>query len=90
MTTPARRRRFVFVDWRLRPDLDDDAPPLIYVLRCRALRDDGSECAAQSPPSEDPAQPQTWAFTHLRERPEHTGYTEVIERPWVMGREGPT
>jgi hypothetical protein len=75
--------------WRLKPDLDDDAPSLSYTFRCCALKDDDTECAAQSPPSEDPAQPQTWAFTHLRDHPEHTSFAELIERPWRMWREGP-
>ncbi|WP_338677159.1 hypothetical protein V1460_32425 [Streptomyces sp. SCSIO 30461] len=66
------RRRLAFVDWTLRPDRDDDAPPTTYALRCLALTDDDNECAATSPPGDDPTAPQTWAFTHLREHPEHT------------------
>ncbi|MCZ7415427.1 hypothetical protein O3441_25800 [Streptomyces sp. WMMC897] len=42
-----------------------------------------------SPTSEDPCDPQEWAFGHLREHPEHTSYAEVIERPWAMWWEGP-
>ncbi|WP_327401118.1 hypothetical protein OG194_13520 [Streptomyces sp. NBC_01288] len=57
----------------------------------RTLRPDhDTEYAATSPPSNDPAEPQSWAFTHLREHPGHTSYAEVIERPWVMWEEGPT
>lgn len=42
------------------------------------------------PASEDPTVPQDWAFDHMREHPEHTGYAEVIERPWVMWRGCPS
>ncbi|MFJ3933268.1 hypothetical protein [Streptomyces sp. NPDC090029] len=82
--TAATRRRFAFVDWTLRPDQDDDAPPTTYAFRCLTLSEDDTECAAMSPASEDPTEPQTWAFDHMREHPEHTGYIELIERPWVM------
>ncbi|MGW7519953.1 DUF7848 domain-containing protein [Streptomyces sp. NPDC054796] len=84
------RRKFAFFDWRLRPDQDDDAPPTTYTFRCLTLNDDDTECAAKSPASDDPTEPQTWAFAHMREFPEHTSYAEVTERPWAMWREGPT
>ncbi|WP_051741918.1 DUF7848 domain-containing protein [Streptomyces xylophagus] len=87
MTVPIRRT-FRFVDWTLRPDHDTDAPPLRYAFRCLALDADDTECAAQSSPSNDPTEPQTWAFAHLREHPGHTSYAEVIERPWVMWQGG--
>lgn len=87
--TAAARRVFRFVQWTLRPDQDDDAPPLTYAFRCLTLNDDDTECAARSASSGDPAEPQAWAFGHLRDYPGHTSYTEVIERPWVMWREGP-
>ncbi|MFE9609067.1 hypothetical protein [Streptomyces sp. NPDC006012] len=83
------RRNFAFFKWTLRPDRDDDAPPTTYVLRCLTLTGDDTACAAKSPSSENPGEPQKWAFDHLREHPEHTSYAEVIERPWVMWREGP-
>ncbi|MCX2969839.1 MULTISPECIES: DUF7848 domain-containing protein [Streptomyces] len=85
----ARRRVFRFVEWTLRLDQDDDAPPLRYAFRCLALEDDDTECAARSPLSEDPGAARAWVFGHLRAHPEHTGYAEVIERPWVMWRGGP-
>ncbi|WP_236240329.1 hypothetical protein [Streptomyces sp. CC228A] len=88
--TAAARRTFRFVDWTLRPDQDDDAPPLTYAFRCLALTEDDTECAARSPASWDPARPQDWAFMHMREHPEHTSYAEVIERPWVMWRGCPS
>ncbi|OII69758.1 MULTISPECIES: hypothetical protein [unclassified Streptomyces] len=88
--TTATRRTFRFVDWTLRLDQDDDAPPVTYVFRCLTLTEDDAECAAQSPASEDPTVPQDWAFDHMREHPEHTGYAEVIERPWVMWRGCPS
>ncbi len=82
--TAAARRRFAFVDWTLCPDRDDDAPPTTYAFRCLTLTEDDTECAAMSPASVDPTEPQTWVFDHMREHPEHTGYAELIERPWVM------
>ncbi|ARP71919.1 hypothetical protein LK07_21545 [Streptomyces pluripotens] len=88
MSTPARGT-FRFVNWTLRPDRDDDAPPVTYAFRCLTLTGNDTECEARSEPSTDPTEPQTWAFGHLREHPEHTSYAEVIERPWVMWREGP-
>ncbi|GAA3856197.1 hypothetical protein GCM10023084_07620 [Streptomyces lacrimifluminis] len=88
--TTTTRRTFRFVNWTLRPDQDDDAPPLMYGFRCLALTDDDTGCAAKSSLSKDPTEPQTWAFAHRREHPEHTSYAEVIERPWVMWREGST
>lgn len=72
---------FRLVRWTLRPDREDDAPPTTYALRCLAIEDDDTGCGARSLPSTDPTEPQTWAFNHLREHPEHTGYAEVIERP---------
>ncbi|MFF2850209.1 hypothetical protein ACFVT5_28300 [Streptomyces sp. NPDC058001] len=86
--TKTTRRVFRFVRWTLRPDQDPDAPPLTYSLRCLTLITDDTECDAKSPPSTDPTEPQTWAFTHLRAHPDHTSYAEVIERPWVMWCEG--
>lgn len=83
------RRRFAFFEWTLRPDQDDDAPPVTYAFRCLTLNDDDTECDARSEPNTDPAEPQTWAFAHMRRHPEHTSYAEVIERPWVMWRGGP-
>ncbi|PWI44598.1 hypothetical protein, partial [Streptomyces sp. ICBB 8177] len=61
-----RRRVFRFVEWTLRPDRDEDAPPVTYALRCLTLRDDDSECGARSRASTDPCVPQEWAFGHLR------------------------
>ncbi|WP_317633488.1 DUF7848 domain-containing protein [Streptomyces sp. HUAS TT20] len=83
-------RRFAFFNWTLRPDLDSDASPTTYVFRCLTLKDDDTECAATSPRSECPSEPQTWAFAHMREHPGHTSYAEEIERPWVMWRGDPT
>ncbi|WP_431783248.1 hypothetical protein [Streptomyces chumphonensis] len=87
--TPAPRRVFRFVNWTLRPDQDEDAPPLTHAFRCLTLRDDDSPCGARSEASTDPTVPQTWAFDHLRRHPDHTSYAEIIERPWVMWRGGP-
>ncbi|MDT0399961.1 DUF7848 domain-containing protein, partial [Streptomyces edwardsiae] len=67
MTTTARR--FAFVDWTLRPDQDDDAPPTTYAFRCLTLTEDDTECAATSPASPDPTEPQAWTFDHMREHP---------------------
>ncbi|MCX2969351.1 MULTISPECIES: DUF7848 domain-containing protein [Streptomyces] len=86
--TTAARRVFRYVNWTLRPDQDDDAPPLAYAFRCLTLRDDGTECDARSKTSTDPAEPQEWAFGHMREHPDHVSFAEVIERPWVMWRGG--
>jgi hypothetical protein len=88
--TSVAARQFRLVQWALRPDQDDDAPPLMYAFRCLTLRDDDSECGARSETSTDPVDPQDWAFAHMREYPEHTSYAEVIERPYVMWREGST
>ncbi|MET9089101.1 hypothetical protein ABZX77_45770 [Streptomyces sp. NPDC004237] len=81
-------RVFRFVDWTLRPDLDADAPPTTYALRCLNLNDDDTACGAESRATTDPAEPQTWAFDHLRRHPGHTGFAELIERPWVMWQGG--
>jgi hypothetical protein len=78
--TTATHRTFRFVDWTLRPDQDGDTPPMTYAFRCLALTEEDTECAAKSPASEDPTDPQTWAFDHMREHPEHTSYAEVIGR----------
>ncbi|CUW30642.1 DUF7848 domain-containing protein [Streptomyces reticuli] len=82
-------RTFRLANWTLRPDRDEDAPPTTYAFRCLALGGDGAACAAQSPPSEEPTEPQKTVFDHLREHPEHTSFAEIIERPWVMWLEGP-
>ncbi|MDK1472257.1 hypothetical protein QNO07_02245 [Streptomyces sp. 549] len=82
--TTAARRVFRFVDWTLRPDQDDDAPPLTHRFRCLSLTDDDTECGAESDKHTDPLDAQAWTFEHLRANPEHTSYAEVIERPWVM------
>ncbi|MCX3061530.1 DUF7848 domain-containing protein [Streptomyces beihaiensis] len=93
MSDPASRttpRTFGFVNWTLRPDLDDDAPPTLHSFRCLTLTENDTACAAASEPSADPAEQQSWAFDHMRRNPEHTSYAEVIERPWVMWRhQGP-
>lgn len=89
MTSPAPRRVFGFVNWTLRPDLDDDAPPHTYAFRCLTLRDDDTECGAFSATTTDPGTAQRWTFTHLRDHPDHTSYAEVVERPWAMWRGGP-
>ncbi|MFB7028771.1 MULTISPECIES: hypothetical protein [unclassified Streptomyces] len=81
-------RVFVLVDWTLRPDREDDAPPTTHRFRCLTLNDDDTECGAESEPVTDPARAQTWPFAHLREHPEHTSFAEVVERPWVMWRGG--
>ncbi|MFJ6568966.1 hypothetical protein ACIQNU_16220 [Streptomyces sp. NPDC091292] len=81
-----------YIRWLLRPDLDDDAPPHTYAFRCLTLIEgdgDDRECDAKSPVSTDPTEPQTWAFAHLRDHPDHTSYAEVTEHPWVMWRGGP-
>lgn len=83
------RRVFRFVNWTLRPDRDEDAPPITYALRCLTLNDDDTECTAKSEPSQDPTEPQDWAFAHMRGHPEHTSYAEMIERPYVMWRGDP-
>ncbi|WP_405817289.1 hypothetical protein OG241_22450 [Streptomyces sp. NBC_01390] len=88
--TTATARLFRLVQWTLRPDQDDDAPPLTYAFRCLTLGDDDTNCGARSERSTDPINSQDWAFAHMREYPEHTSYAEVIERPWVMWREGST
>jgi hypothetical protein len=88
--TTTARAVFRFVRWTLRPDEDDDAPPLTYAFRCLTLAEDDTECSATSAPSTDPAGPQKWTFDHLRSHPGHTSYAEVIERPWVMWRKGPS
>jgi hypothetical protein len=72
------------VDFTLRPDRDEDAPPTTYALRCLTLNDDDTECAATSEANTDPTDPQKWAFDHLRQHPGHTSFVEMIERPWVM------
>ncbi|MFJ4869004.1 hypothetical protein [Streptomyces sp. NPDC088757] len=79
-------RIFALVDWTIRPDRDDDAPPTTHRFRCLALNDDDTECGAESEPVADPVQAQTWPFEHLRAHPEHTGFAEIVERPWVMWR----
>ncbi|MES9805380.1 hypothetical protein [Streptomyces cinereoruber] len=79
-------RIFALVDWTLRPDRDDDAPPTTHRFRCLALHDDDTECGAESEPVTDPVRAQEWPFEHLREHPEHTGFAEIVERPWVMWR----
>ncbi|MFF8728910.1 hypothetical protein ACF073_20770 [Streptomyces sp. NPDC015171] len=89
MSTQARRK-FAFFNWTLRPDRDEDAPLTMYASRCLTLNDDDTECAKESPPSKDPTDPQGWTFGHMRTHPEHTSCAEVIERPWVMWRQGPT
>ncbi|GAA2984886.1 DUF7848 domain-containing protein [Streptomyces fulvorobeus] len=81
-------RTLALVQWTLRPDRDDDAPPLTHRFRCLTLTDDDSECGAVSEPHTDPVDAQAWTFRHLRDHPEHTSYAEVIERPWVMWRGG--
>ncbi|MFG3017567.1 hypothetical protein ACGFZQ_03275 [Streptomyces sp. NPDC048254] len=82
MTAPGRVLRLV--EWTLRPDMDADAPPTTYTLRCLTLTDDDAECGALSDTTPDPTGPQDWAFDHLRRRPGHTSFAELIERPWVM------
>ncbi len=81
-------RTLALVRWTLKPDQDDDAPPLTYRFRCLTLKEDDSECGAESEAHADPSDAQAWAFQHLREHPEHTSYAEVMERPWVMWRGG--
>ncbi|MCT2592479.1 hypothetical protein LHJ74_21645 [Streptomyces sp. N2-109] len=87
--TPPANRVFRFVNWRLRSDQDDDAPPVRLKFRCLTLTGDDTECGAESEALTDAQEAQRWTFQHLREYPDHTSYAEVIERPWVMWREGP-
>ncbi|MET7357589.1 hypothetical protein ABZS76_03995 [Streptomyces sp. NPDC005562] len=77
-------RRFGFVTKTFRPDLDDDAPPTTYGLRCLTLTEDDTECGAESSRSEDATDPQTWVFEHVRDNPAHTSFAEIIERPWIV------
>ena len=77
------------VDWTIRPDQDDDAPPITYAFRCLTLDPNDMECGATSGHCGDPIDAQAWTFQHLGEHPEHTSYAELIERPWVMWRGGP-
>ncbi|MGW3558190.1 DUF7848 domain-containing protein [Streptomyces sp. NPDC000963] len=79
-------RIFALADWTLRPDRDGDAPPTTHRFRCLALNDDDTECGAESEPVTDPVRAQEWPFEHLRAHPEHTGFAEIVERPWVMWR----
>ncbi|MFF4168642.1 hypothetical protein [Streptomyces sp. NPDC001744] len=81
-------RVLALVNWTLRADRDDDAPPVTYRFRCLTLNDDDTECGAEGEPVTDPGAAQDWTFAHLREHPEHTGYAGVVELPYVMWREG--
>ncbi|MFB7951833.1 MULTISPECIES: hypothetical protein [unclassified Streptomyces] len=82
-------RRFRFVKWVLRPDAEPDAPPLTHRFRCIALDEGDDECGACSAAFTDPGRAQEWAFGHWRANPDHTGFAEVVERPWVMWMDGP-
>ncbi|RSS44243.1 hypothetical protein [Streptomyces sp. WAC08241] len=71
---------------RPRPEPSPGCTPCAYRFRCLALDDDDTECGAESEPGTDPVRAQTWPFEHLRAHPEHTGFAEIVERPWVMWR----
>ncbi|MGW2182029.1 DUF7848 domain-containing protein [Streptomyces sp. NPDC001732] len=81
--------RYRFVQWALRPDMEPDAPPAVHRFRCLALDDRDEECGARSAAFADVGEAQEWAFGHWRAHPEHTGFVEVVERPWVMWMDGP-
>ncbi|MCQ4046511.1 hypothetical protein NON19_31780 [Streptomyces rubrisoli] len=73
-------------EWTLEPDLEPDALPIRYAMAC-AVCADGEEPAkdpadTRSAWSEDPFEPQSWVFEHVRRNPMHQSFTEVIERPW--------
>lgn len=83
-------RTLGFVRWTIRPDRDIDAPPTTYAFRCLGEDENDKPCGAESTKSENFALARGWTFDHLREHPGHTSYAEVLQRPWVMWRGGPT
>ncbi|GAA1160763.1 hypothetical protein GCM10009654_16390 [Streptomyces hebeiensis] len=78
-------RRHGFVDWTITPNRAGD-PPTLHTFRCAAESDDGKRCGAQSPTSELFETARGWTFSHVRDHPQHTDFTEVIQRPWTLLR----
>lgn len=74
--------------WTIRPHRDVDAPPTTYAFRCLTRDENGKPCGAESKESENFAVACDWTFDHMRERPNHIRYTEILQRPWVMWRGG--
>ncbi|KUH38355.1 MULTISPECIES: hypothetical protein [Streptomyces] len=81
-------RTYRLVRHRLAPHRDEGAPPLTHRFRCTALDGDGTKCGAESAAFGNAGDAQPWTFSHLRDHPGHTTFLEVIERPWVLLREG--
>ncbi|MFF4408094.1 hypothetical protein [Streptomyces sp. NPDC001404] len=81
---PAIRGEYAFFDFTISPDMDPDAPPMLYRFRCLGEDDDGTPCGAESEESEDFEEARGWTFKHKKDQPEHTSYEEVLRRPWIM------
>lgn len=64
-----------YVNWRLTPDREPDAPTVTHAMKC-------SVCGDHSAPDGDWNPPQSWAMAHSGKNPSHHSYVEIITRPW--------
>ncbi|WP_330174522.1 hypothetical protein OG875_13810 [Streptomyces sp. NBC_01498] len=83
------RSRHRFFGWTITPNTEPDAPPTLHLFRCTTEDEQGNPCGAESPESEMFEVAQKWPFEHMKEVPEHTGYEQVLRRPWGMVRGDP-
>lgn len=63
------------VDWTIRADDSDDAPPPLYEMRCIS-------CGARSAPEEDGDDAQQWALEHSGRHPTHRTYRGIVTSAW--------
>ncbi|MFJ8394347.1 hypothetical protein [Streptomyces sp. NPDC094144] len=67
------RALYRYANHTLRPDVAEDADPVLFVMECKA-------CEERSEGSEDPADGSRWAVPHLKENEGHEEYREIITR----------
>lgn len=56
-------------------DQEPDAQPHTYALQCAV-------CAEGGPPCTDAHKAHAWVLIHLRARPRHLTYRELVTRPY--------
>lgn len=78
------RARFRFFNWTITPNTEPDAPATLHRFRCTTEDENGKPCGAESEASQDFHAAQGWAFEHMGAEPDHTGYEQILRRPWGM------
>ncbi|WP_194373278.1 DUF7848 domain-containing protein, partial [Streptomyces alkaliphilus] len=61
--------------YSIEPDAGPDAEPLLFSARCAV-------CGLSGPAGPDAGATSRWMLAHLRSRPGHVSFREIITRPY--------